>query len=507
MILAGLFCDGMGFMKTIYLIYAANNKIVPHFPESSLALASVLMAVGHKVSIIDSELMPKSTWKFENPLFFGITIFSNESILNAIQLAKIIRKQYPDIKIIWGGPHVHMVPEETAKHHLVDAACYGEGETTIVSIAKQLEQDRWNPDELKGIIYRDKNGCIRKNPVHPPIELDRLPLLPYEMLDRKWYPISNHKIYYQSSRGCPFFCRFCSYTAMRGWQEKSSDHVVHEIEYVHKQLGIKEVYFSDGNFFVKIKRVEEICHALIKKKLGIKWTAFCRADTVDRMDDDTLALLSKAGCRQLDIGGESGSDRILKYLEKGTNRRMLVRSVKRLTKFKIRPEMSFMLGVPLEDKNDRMLTLDLIDELINISDNISINGIFQYQPYPNTSLCQEIMETWRLPLPKSLEEWGMRPVSYPRKEYFPWLSQNEYSEMMTIHSIFSYFFLRNKMKDSKEAAGMKKSVLYRLLHLIVAIIGSPLDYLAAYRWKHRFFQYLLEWNLYRFAKVKILKMI
>ena len=121
-------------MKQIYLVYTSNNPLVPHFPETVLYLAGALRDNGFTSTIFDLDVMPESELKMTNPLFIGISIYTNESILKGLTYAKKIRQIFPDTKLVWGGPHAQLAPEETARHQLVDVLCYDEGKRSLLKL-------------------------------------------------------------------------------------------------------------------------------------------------------------------------------------------------------------------------------------------------------------------------------------------------------------------------------------------------------------------------------------
>ena len=495
-------------MKNIYLFYTSNNPLIPHFPESVLYLAAALRDNGFQSTIFDPDILPESELNIIDPLFIGISIYTNESILKGLKYARKIRNSFPDTLIVWGGPHAQLAPEETARHTLVDVVCYDEGEKVVVDIAKQLSNKYWNPSIIGGIIYKKNNQIIR-NPPNKLLDADEIPFPDYSALKKSVYFISQNKIYYQSSRGCPFQCSFCSYKHGRKWRGKSFEKVLSEIDRIISEFNPSEIYFSDANFFVDLKRAKRICMGIIEKEYHFKWSAFCRVDTIQKMSADFLKLLKKSGCYKLDIGGESGADEVLEKYNKGITRKMIIDSVKKISNENIIPELSFIIGVPFETSQNIKETLSLIETLEKEYTLTSINGYFQYQPYPNTPLGERIIKEWQLPIPKSLEEWAQNPITIPRREYFPWLSRKQYNTMMMYTSIVSYKFLYNKLINSAESQILcKKKFRFRILFFAAVLFHHSLIKLSIFiRLKMGVDMFPFEWKLYRRIRDKLLKMI
>lgn len=495
-------------MKTVYLIYACNNPLAPHFPESSLSLAGMLLKEGFKVRITDTTITPKNEWSFEDPLFFGFTVYSNAGIGSALNLAKDLRDRFPGTPLLWGGPHAQMVPEQTAEHPYVDAVCVDEGEFVIRDVAHMIAEGRWNPEEIRGLVYKDKNGMVVRTPSQELIDLDTIPYHPYELLDLKGYFVSTIKGYYQSSRGCPHSCTFCAKTQQRRWRPKSPGIVVDHVERMVKEFGIRELYFSDANFFVDLRRVRSICNCLLEKNINIRWSAFCRCDTIMRMDEAFLNLLKSSGCTQLDIGGESGSDYVLKEFSKGISRADIIASVDKLSRAGIRPELSFVIGAPMEKDQDFKQTISLVTTIRDKYPTASINGIFQFQPYPNSTLGDRTIREWRLPIPENLEEWQKHPINLPRRSYFPWLDHQRYSRMITTSYIASYLFYYDRLFTSVEGRLLHKSYGWLVFKGMLKVAHNlVIRHLIRLRWNLGFMKFPLEWRLFGLIRDRVFGLI
>jgi anaerobic magnesium-protoporphyrin IX monomethyl ester cyclase len=491
-------------MKTVYLIYSANNELNPHFPESSLSLAGPLKKNGYNVKIIDLAFTTKAEWNFQDPLFFGITIFSGKSIDRSLECARHIRVQYPDVPIIWGGPHCQMVPEETARHPMVTAVCYGEGENTVVQIADQLAQGNWNPARINGIAYKDSNNNIRTTTPPPLVDYDALPPHPYELLDSRKHLTTQNKVHYQSSRGCPFNCTFCATTTRGAWRPKTAETVLSQIERIIKLYNPAEISFTDANFFVNEKRARLICEKFIENKFSFKWFAFCRCDMILKMDFEFLQLLKRSGCSQMNIGGESGSDQVLDLYKKLITRDEIVQTVDKLEKAEIQAELSFIAGSPVESENDFKQTLSLI-HLLRKRKVVSVNGLYPYEAQPNSPLGKETIEKWKLPIPTDLDGWAMNPMAKIRRECYPWLNDRQYNKILLYHLIVSYFWLYGRLSAMRSKTGgllWKWRIVIPAFYIINALIISPSIFL---RWNLGFDLFPVEWKMYQLIREKVFR--
>lgn len=488
-------------MPTAYLVYCANLPNIRHFPEASLALANELRKVNIPSAIIDLRLVDEDRITIQDPLFFGFTIYSNDSIKYAVKYAKKIRKRFPNIPFVWGGPHVHMMPEQTVNHELVDLACYGEGEITIRELGKMLLAGEANYHQIPGVVFK-QGGEVYKTEQSVYEDLDDLDFYPYELLKLSLYKtMSNTHFYYQTSRGCVHRCRFCNFNYQYKWRGKSSDKVVSEIVKIINMFNPYEFYFYDGNFFANKRRVYEIVSKLKEKDLEeFKWTAFCRFDDLCSLSEETLKLMKETGCFKLNMGGESGSDRILKYLNKGITSEQIIEGIKRCNEYGIIADVSFMTGTPATDEEDINKTLDIISIIQkNFPENL-INALYYFQPYPNTPLMDEIAQNYNLPLPVDLEGWGEKPITTPCREYLPWLSDELYSKIFTLTQIFNFLYYRMRLKEY-----VKNNLLGKRGRILLKLSSMLLPF-AKFRLEKRNFLFPAEWKLYYIFKKLFLSM-
>lgn len=485
-------------MRTAYLVYCANLPGFPHFPEASLALASELKKIGVPARIIDLRLIKEGAINIREPLFFGFTIYSNESIKYALDFAARIRRDLPGVTLAWGGPHAHMLPEQTAGNELVDLVCYGEGEASVRELARQLSEGRKDFSKIPGVVFRE-GGQTCKTALEGYKSLDELEFYPYELLDLSLYKkTAGTHFYYQTSRGCIHRCRFCNYNYQSRWRGKSSQKVALELRRIKESFNPYEFYISDGNFFAVKKRALEII--LEFKKLGIRWSAFCRFDDLASFSDEELALIKDSGCLKLNLGGESGSDMILQYLNKGISSRQILEGISRCNLYGILADVSFIAGVPKETNDELNETIDIILKIYRMHPDNMVNGLFYYQPYPNTPLMEEIMSSYNLPLPRDLAGWGDKPITSPYREYLPWLSDKEYAKIFSLTQIVNFLYLRKRLEIY-----LRNGILDKRYKLLLKLSGLLLP-LVKLRLKKRVFSCPYEWTLYYMFKKGFLNM-
>ena len=310
--------------------------------------------------------------------------------------AEVLKSTFPQVKIIVGGPHVTAVPEDLLEDKNIDIAVIGEGEYTIVELAKLIGENKSFKD-CKGIAFKE-NGKIVKTSLRPLIEdIDALPfpsrhLLPYDkymhsdMMSRK---TKKNYTNIMSARGCPFKCIFCgSRTTFGGIVRfRNPKLVVDEIEECYNKLDIGIFGFSDDTLTVKKEHIMEICNEILKRKLNIAWVAQARVNTVDK---EMLELMKKAGCEAIHYGYESGSQEILNNIKKGITIQQSIDATKITKEVGLKIHGYFMIGNPGETNETAKQTIELAKKLDPDTAQFTIAT-----PFPGTELYQMFISSGR----------------------------------------------------------------------------------------------------------------
>lgn len=323
--------------------------IVP--PLGLLYLAAMCEKESINVSVLDAFAL-RMTWeKFEKELrslqpdIIGIS--SMTPVIDVYEKAAQIARKYCKY-IIMGGPHISAyrsrifidIPE-------VDYGLAGEAEQTFISLIECLQQNNFKAiSKIPGIISRDY--C---NPSAPTIkDVDSLPFPARHLTPIKKYTYSLSK--YQpvftmmTSRGCPYQCIFCDKTVSGSkYRPRSPENVIAEIEHLVSNYYAKSIIIYDDLFTIDKKRTIEICKQIINKKIKIEWKCEGR---VDRIDDEMLEWMKKAGCSTIAYGVESGNIESLKFLKKNFTPQQIQNAFKLTKKYKIKTLAYFILGIPNE---------------------------------------------------------------------------------------------------------------------------------------------------------------
>jgi anaerobic magnesium-protoporphyrin IX monomethyl ester cyclase len=298
--------------------------------------------------------------------------------------------------MVAGGPLPTTDPE--AFLHKFDVAVNGEGEQTMLDLAKATE----NGDDLskvRGIAYRDKDtGQIRCTPKRNLIaDLDTIPFPSREMFDNESYKNYFRKKFgytttaVMTSRGCPFACDFCSRPIFgNNFRTRTASNVADEIEEV-SSLGYERVWFADDCFTLNRRRLIEICDEFARRRLRIGWECLSRVDT---LDPGTIAKMKRAGCLRVFFGIESGNDSVLRIMNKQTTTKQAEEAV-RLCKMRgIQAGAFFILGYPGENYKT-------VSDTIRFASSLPLDYLSFTLPYPipGTPLFERVREEM------FLEEW------------------------------------------------------------------------------------------------------
>lgn len=318
-------------------------------------LISVLRDAGHNVFFIDNYLCPSdfldSDYLQRHQIdFVGIytnTICFRDSLRMFYRLEDLRQEGAWKGKIIAGGPHASVSPETIP--HFVDHIVIGEGEIAILDIVA---------------------GKVKEQIVqYPSIEnLDKLPMPAWDYFAEmsydwggNWLPESP-VFTMNTSRGCPFDCTFCSVGSIWGrrYTYFSAERVVADIEYLVKHHGAKGIYFREDNFTLNKKRLHDFCNLMISKDVNIPWVCETRASSLDR---ETVELMASAGAKGAYIGVESGSQRLLDFMQKGIKIEDVHSAFRLCQEFGINTAASVIVGVPTETEQEVQMTIELLDEI------------------------------------------------------------------------------------------------------------------------------------------------
>lgn len=376
-----------------------------YFPLGLGYIAAVLKQAGQEVELLVSspgcdfaQLLSSRLERFI-PELVGISCMT-PSFPAAIEIARAVKEQ-TNAKVVLGGHHATALGEEILQRYPeVDFVVYGEGEYTMLDLCRKLSQGPY--EDIPGLMWRE-NALIHRNMPRPLIkDIDQLPFPARELVDMSGFGVHGHiRIGRRSatmitSRGCPYQCVFCSsrLTMGRSYRPHSPEYVIEEMELLAKKYRIDYIVLEDDTLTILPERAEEICERLIDRNLGVQWLCLSR---VDRIEKSLVEKMKRAGCRMIAFGVESGDEKVLRKIGKGTSLEDARKAIKICEEAGLRTQATFVIGFPFDDLETIGKTIDFACEL---SPTVAI--IFPLTPYPGTACFSYLPESQR---PKALKDW------------------------------------------------------------------------------------------------------
>jgi len=360
-----------------------------YIPLGLLYIAAELEKRGHEVWVYDADYHPKGKsleflekiehyplyiegltnckhkiWDevmgvFEDikPDIVGISLISTK-FMSGMKIADLYKKMGVK-RIICGGVHTSLRPEEVIRNSDIDSIVIGEGEYAFDRALTERKVIADRITNLDDIVFPER---------------DRL----YNLAD--YSPTDLGMII--SSRGCPYNCSFCCSEKLWGRRVifRSIDNIIEEIKLLKYKYGTKDFYFIDDSFTCDKNRTIRLCDRI--KELNIAWSCLTRADLIS---ESIIHKMKDSGCKMVKMGLESGSQKVLGIMNKRTDKEDVIRASEILRNHRLPWTAYFMVGTPGENEKDVEETLDFIREVK--PDFISF-AIFT--PYPGTLLFDKL---------------------------------------------------------------------------------------------------------------------
>lgn len=413
--------------------YATNITYPPYGP---LYVADSLEKAGYEVQILHNThlySLDKDLKKFKkiiekkDPLFVGCSVNTGRSTTQSAILSESIKNNNDETPIVWGGVHPTVLPGQCVSENYIDFVVIGEGEETTVELAQSIEGTR-DINSVRGVAYTQNNHPV-VNPARPKIEeLDKygpawhlIDIRRYLNKYQEYGADSKRMISYLTSRGCPYRCAFC-YLAVdddRRMRYHSTERVISEIEQLKNDYDVDAIWFNDDNFFANTKRAFNIIHSI-----DLPWFGEVRIDKL--VNETFLNKLRESQCICVMSGAESGSDRILQYINKGITVAQTEMATKMMAKYRIPATYSFVIGFPTETWDGIIQTVRFVhklEEYYSDTPELFHSRIGFYLPYPGAPLYDIAIEYGFQP-PNKTRDWGTLE-RYEMGLDLPWVPEIE----------------------------------------------------------------------------------
>jgi anaerobic magnesium-protoporphyrin IX monomethyl ester cyclase len=411
------------------------HKHPPFMPLGLGYLAAVLEKNQCEVDVIDCQVLGlsyeevKSELGKRKPDIVGLTS-TTLTYKSALRIAEIAKEVHPNCLTVLGGCHVTFWDDKALQEcPCLDVVVRKEGENTVVELVERWGEGRDFYDVL-GVTFR-RGGEIVRNPDRPYIEdLDSLPFPAHHL-----WPVDRLEKYgkvifpLMTSRGCVFWCKFCSAVRMFGrrFRMRSPKNVVDELEFLQKNYGADTFTFYDDAFTVDQSRVEGICREIHNRKLRITWDCGTRVDMVTK---ELLQKMKEAGCVAVWLGVEAGSQQIIDAMGKGFTPDTTKKAFKLAKEVGLMTIASVVFGFPGETRKSAWETIKLVEEIS--PDDI---GYYIATPYPGTPMADYVKKMGWL----RVTDFDKYDTATPIFE-LPTLSMDELREIR--EQAFRRFYLR-----------------------------------------------------------------
>lgn len=332
--------------------------------------ANILKHRNDKVEVIDAFCMNLTRSelieliKEKEPDVIGFNT-STHSFLDSIRVLQEVSRSMPHIDIIMGGYHATFASKQIlATYPFVKYILKGEADHAIVELLECIEKGT-KPSKVDGISFFDGENYFSNAPI-PVDNLDELPFPDRNLLEGVDYgytfqniPLTFGKFTtISTSRGCPYKCSYCSCASFsnRRIRYRSPENVISELQMLFED-GFKNVVLVDDNFTQRTERVEKICELINENKIKMRF--YCEG-RVNRASPDFFKKMKSAGFEVVYFGAESPSKHVLDYYRKKITPEQTMKAVENAKKVNMIVIASFILGAPVESRDDIKKTLDFI---------------------------------------------------------------------------------------------------------------------------------------------------
>lgn len=368
---------------------------LPYPPLGTLYAASLMRQNGYQVSLFDTMFAESAEQAAEQlekyrPDFFVI-YDDGFNYLTKMCLTNMRQAAFDMCKLAGSkGCSVIVSSSDSTDRYAeyldegADFVIIGEGEQTLLALADSIKNGEKDHSAIPGLAYRNQGSPV-KTPGRPVLkDLDSLPLPAWDLVDIPRYRESwlKHAGYFSlnmsTTRGCPFKCNWCAKPIYGNrYNSRTPENVVQEIGLLINNFKIDHIWFCDDIFGLKPGWVEEFAALMQKENIKVRFKIQSRADLLD--DAARVKALAAAGCENVWIGAESGSQKILDAMDKGTTIDQIRCSTRLMKDEGIKPSFFIQFGYPGETKRDINMTISLINELLPFEIGISVS-----YPLPGT---------------------------------------------------------------------------------------------------------------------------
>ncbi len=452
------------------LFIKPNSKTDTVIPPIGLGYLSSILKDEHETKIVDCRLKISLRKLLEivkdfSPDIVGIQVYNFDKQIVYKYLYEI-KKANDKIITVIGGPCPSCEEEQVLNYYkgLIDYAFIGESELSFKRFIKKMSIGDKDFSDVEGLIYR-YNGKIVKNSLPFIDNLDILPYPDWDSIPPDKYPCSPQGGFARGfpvspiiiSRGCPYKCNFCAGHKITGYKirYRSVENVLEEIKLLVKKFNVKEIHIIDDNFTFKKDYILEFCDKFLSS--GIKLNVACpNGVRIDSLDKEVLTYMKKAGFYILHLGIESGSKKILKYMNKNMNLDTIKQKAYLAKSLGYEICGYFIIGYPGETKQDLSKTKNLI-----LSLPLDRVMIMNFLPIPGTEIYEQLKQ----------KNFAFDAVD---KNFYTvnYINKNRTIQKFNQIKLFIWYYLRPKILIKNLLSICNISHLYFIIRRIYRLVVS-----------------------------------
>ncbi len=434
-------------------------------PLGLLSLAGSLRVAGFEPRIIDAAITPdyhaRIATEIANCLCFGVSLLTGPMILDAIDIARMVRQVRPDLPIVFGGWHPSLESAQTLREDYVDIVVRHQGDITLVELLKRL-QTRSSLALLPGCWFKC-GGRIVQNSERPALPLPDLAPPAYDLVDFAAYEtaMGERQLPFATSIGCPYACNYC--TDMVFYQRRFNalgvERVVADMTSLASRYRITDIALVDSNFLVDVPRAVAIANRILNSGTKFRWNFQASTNLLCRMSQDDVDLLRDSGVHHIGFGTESASLDVLRYMNKShQNISEMFETAGKCHQAGIRVTFNLIFGFPGELPRHRGETLRTMGEIAARYPNVIFSPNL-FTPYPGIPIWPELRERG-LQEPANLEAWAQVHLG---ANNLPWLSG---ASLRTLERSIRYVLLHNRLRRVGNGLRWRRSLLKPVLAVL-----------------------------------------
>lgn len=339
------------------------------------------------------------------PDVVGLTALTSQ-VPPALKAAEICKFHDPRLPTIIGGAHAYYRSRELLQDKNIDYVFSGEAEQGILAFLQALE-NKAGFDGMKRIsgLSCKADDILFINSERPLIDVGKYPMPSRDsfIFPERYQPENMAMLL--TGRGCPFHCNFCASPNMSGSKvrQRPTEKVIDEIEYIITNYNIRRFMFWEDTFITSRSRLQHFCDELAKRDIEISWRCHTRLDT---LTEEIVDMLKGNGCQQINVGIETGSDKMLKYINKRISLKKISEKIDLLKKKMMIWSGNFMIGYPEETKGDIEQTIEFIKTVVR--NHIALGVCI---PYPGSNFYEDCVKLGIIDINKHIDWTLFTPTS------------------------------------------------------------------------------------------------